>query len=285
VHPDTRPRPQEPKAPSAPTRPLRRLLLTGAAGGLGRVLRPRLKAHAGIVRVSDIAEMAPAGDGEEIVRCDLADKAAVDRLVQGCDAIVHLGGISVERPFEEILEANIRGTFHVYEAARRHAVRRVVFASSNHVVGFHLQTERLDVDAARRPDGYYGLSKSFGEDLSRFYFDRYGIETACLRIGSSFPEPKDRRMLATWLSYEDLTELIRCCLFAPRLGHTVVYGVSANRDAWWDNSGAAHLGFVPRDSSEPFRARVEQQPRPSGDDPVLRYQGGAFVAQGPFETL
>jgi uronate dehydrogenase len=285
VHPDRRPRAQEPQTPSTSARPLRRLLLTGAAGGLGRVLRPRLQAHAGIVRSSDIAQMAPAGEREEVVRCDLADKAAVDRLVQDCDAIVHLGGISVERPFEEVLEANIRGTFHVYEAARRHGVGRVVFASSNHVVGFHRQTERLDLDAPRRPDGYYGLSKSFGEDLSRFYFDRYGIETACLRIGSSFPEPKDRRMLSTWLSYDDLGELIRCCLFAPRLGHTVVYGVSANRDAWWDNAAAAHLGFVPRDSSEPFRSRIEQQPRPSDDDPASRYQGGAFVAQGPFETL
>ena len=285
MHPDNRPQHQETAVSAAPAPALQRLLLTGAAGGLGRVLRPRLAKHARIVRLSDIAEMAPAGAGEELVRCDLADKAAVDRLVQGCDAIVHLGGISVERPFEEIVEANIRGTFHVYEAARRHGVKRVVFASSNHVVGFHRQTERLDADAPRRPDGNYGLSKSFGEDLSRFYFDRYGIETACLRIGSSFPEPKDRRMLCTWLSYDDLEELVRCCLFAPRLGHTIVYGVSANRDAWWDNSAAAHLGFVPRDSSEPFRARVEQQPRPSDNDPVALYQGGAFVAQGPFEML
>jgi uronate dehydrogenase len=275
--------------PSGPAgtgeRKFRRLLLTGAAGGLGRVLRPRLSAHAQTVRASDIAEMAPAQAGEEVVRCDLADKAGVDRLVRGCDAIVHLGGISVERPFEEILEANIRGTFHLYEGARRHGVRRVVFASSNHVMGFHRQSDTLDADAPRRPDGYYGLSKSFGEDLARFYFDRYGIESACLRIGSSFPEPKDRRMLSTWLSYDDLSELVRRCLFAPRIGHTVVYGVSANRDVWWDNAGAAHLGFVARDSSEPHRARVEQQPRLPEDDPAVIYQGGAFVKCGPFETL
>ena len=262
-----------------------RLLLTGAAGALGQVLRSRLKADAQILRVSDIAEMAPAAEGEEVVRCDLADKLGVDCLVEGCDVVVHLGGISVERPFEEILEANIRGIFHLYEGARRHGVKRVVFASSNHVIGFHHQTDTLDVNAQRRPDGYYGLSKSFGEDLSRFYFDRYGIETTCIRIGSSFPEPKDRRMLSTWLGYDDLTALVRCGLYAPGVGHTVVYGVSANRDLWWDNAGAAHLAYEPSQSSEPFRAKVEQQPPLLADHPAARYQGGSFVACGPYETL
>ena len=122
-----------------------------------------------------------------------------------------------------------------------------------------------------------------GEDLSRFYFDRYGIETACLRIGSSFPEAKDRRMLCTWLSYRDLTELIRCCLFAPQLGHTIVYGASDNRDKWWDNAQAAHLGFKPQDSSEQFRAQAESLPPLAADDPARIYQGGAFVKMGPFE--
>jgi uronate dehydrogenase len=262
-----------------------RLLLTGAAGGLGKVLRQRLKPYAEAMRLSDIAPMGDALEGEEIVPCNLADKAAVDRIVRGCDAIVHLGGVSVERPFEEILEANIKGVFHIYEGARRHGVKRVVFASSNHVVGFHKQGEVLDADCPKRPDGYYGLSKSYGEDLSRFYFDRYGIETACLRIGSSFPEPRDRRMLVTWLSYRDLTELVRCCLFAPTLGHTIVYGVSNNRDKWWDNSRAGHIGYQPQDTSEPFRARIEAMPAIDPAEPVARFQGGAFVEAGPFEGL
>ncbi len=261
-----------------------RLLLTGAAGGLGKVLRARLRPYADVIRLSDIVPITPA-DGEEAVRCDLADKAAVDRLVRDCNAVVHLGGVSIERPFEEILEANIKGVFHIYEGARRHGVKRVVFASSNHVVGFHEQGKLLDVDCERRPDSYYGLSKAYGEDLSRFYFDRYGIESACLRIGSSFPEPKDRRMLVTWLSFRDLTELVRCCLFAPRLGHTIVYGMSANRDKWWDNSGAAHLGFHPQDSSEQFREKVEAFPPVDPSDPSARFQGGGFVNAGPFETL
>ena len=228
--------------------------------------------------------MAPAsGPGEEVIPCDLADKAAVDALVQGCDAIVHLGGVSVERPFEQILEANIKGVFHIYEGARRHGVRRVVFASSNHVIGFYKQNERIDANARRRPDGYYGLSKSFGEDMASFYFDRYGIETVSLRIGSSFPEPKDRRMMSTWLSYDDLTQLVEKALFTPDVGHTVVYGASANRDLWWDNHAAAHLGYAPKDSSEPFRAKVEALPAPAATDPAAVYQGGAFTAQGPFE--
>jgi uronate dehydrogenase len=263
---------------------LDRLLLTGAAGALGRVLRESLKPCAKTLRLSDKAAMEPARENEEVIQCDLADKKAVDALVKGCDAIVHLGGVSVERPFEEILEANIRGIFHVYEGARRHGCKRVVFASSNHVIGFHKQGEMLDADSARRPDGYYGLSKSYGEDLSRFYFDRYGIETACIRIGSSFPEPKDRRMLVTWLSYGDLAELVRCCLFAPQLGHTIVYGMSANRDKWWTNRKAAHLEFHPRDSSEPFREKVEAQPPLDDNDPARIYQGGAFVKLGPFES-
>ena len=264
---------------------LGRLLLTGAAGALGQVLRVRLKPYAAVIRLSDIASMAPAGEAEEVVPCNLADKAAVDRLVQGCDAIVHLGGISVERPFEEILEANITGVFHLYEGARRHGVRRVVFASSNHVVGFHRQDVRLDADAPRRPDGYYGLSKSFGEDLSRFYYDRYGIETACLRIGSSYPEPKDRRMLATWLSYGDLTELVRCSLFATELGHTVAYGVSANPQTWWDNAKAAHLGYRPRDSSQALETPAMALAAPDPGDLAAQYQGGEFVKAGPFESL
>ena len=259
-----------------------RLLLTGAAGNLGLVLRPRLKTYADILRVSDVAAMAPAEPGEEVVPCNLADAAAVSALVRDVDAIVHLGGVSVERSFEEILPANIQGVHNVYEAARLHGVNRVVFASSNHVIGFYEQGRLLDADVPLRPDGYYGLSKAYGEHLARFYFDRYGIQTVCLRIGSSFPEPKDRRMLVTWLSYDDLTDLVVRALFTPDVGHLVVYGASANRDIWWDNSGAAVLGFAPKDSSEQFRAQVEAQAPLPADDPAARYQGGAFVKAGPF---
>ena len=262
---------------------LHRLLLTGAAGALGKVLRERLAPCAGTLRLSDIAPMAPpASAREEVVPCDLADKAAVDALVAGCDAIVHLGGVSTEHAFEPILEANIKGVFHIYEGARRHGARRIVFASSNHAIGFYRQDEHIDARAPHRPDSYYGLSKSFGENLAQFYFDRYGIETVSIRIGSSFPEPANRRMMSTWLSFRDLAALVEKSLFAPAVWHTVVYGMSANRDVWWDNHLAAHLGFVAQDSSEPFRAKIEAQPPVAANDPNAIFHGGAFTAMGPF---
>jgi uronate dehydrogenase len=267
---------------STPTQRVSTLLLTGAAGGLGKVLRGRLKPYADVLRLSDIADLGPAQPREEITLGNLADASFVDGMVAGVDAIVHMGGVSVERPFDEILPANIQGVYNLYEAARKHGVKRVVFASSNHVIGFYRQGQVIDADVPVRPDGYYGISKAFGENLSRFYFDRYGIETVCLRIGSSFPEAKDRRMLVTWLSYDDLTHLIAQSLFTPHVGHTIVYGASANRDSWWDNSRAAHLGFQPKDTSEPFRAKAEAQAPLSPDDPAARFQGGAFVKAGPF---
>ncbi|WP_223488648.1 NAD-dependent epimerase/dehydratase family protein [Pseudomonas sp. A-RE-19] len=263
--------------------PFNRLLLTGAAGGLGKVLRERLRPYARVIRLSDIANMAPAIDEcEEVVPCDLADKQAVHQLIEGVDAILHFGGVSVERSFEEILGANICGVFHIYEAARRHGVKRVIFASSNHVIGFYKQDKTLDAHSPRRPDSYYGLSKSYGEDMAGFYFDRYGIETVSIRIGSSFPEPQNRRMMSTWLSFDDMTRLLERALYTPNVGHTVVYGMSDNKHVWWDNRFATHLGYAPQDTSEVFREKVEAQPMPAKDDPARVYQGGAFVAAGPF---
>ena len=259
-----------------------RLLLTGAGGNLGKVLRERLPKYADVLRISDISDLGAARKGEEVIPCNLADPHAVDALVAGTDAIVHLGGISVERPFEEILPANIQGVYNLYEAARRHGVRRIVFASSNHTIGCYKQGEVIDNTVPTKPDGYYGLSKVFGEQLASFYFDRYGIETVAIRIGSSFAEPQDRRMLVTWLGYDDLEQLIRRAVFVPKVGFTVVYGMSANRDRWWDNRYAAHLGYVPTETSEIFRTQVEAQPPLPADDPAALYQGGAFVKAGPF---
>jgi uronate dehydrogenase len=270
-----------------------RLLLTGAAGGLGKVLRQKIAPWTRIVRLSDRAAMGAAAAHEEIVPCDLGDREATVRLVEGADAVLHFGGISVETRFDDILHSNIVGTYNIYEGARRHGVKRVVFASSNHVTGFYRQDQRIDTEAPVRPDGIYGVSKAFGENLSRFYFDRHGIETVCLRIGSSFPAPRDRRMLSTFLSYDDLTELVRVALFTPKVGHTVIFGMSDNAGKWWDNSKAAHLGFRPRDSADRDRERVERESRPlapdresrplAPDDPAAIYQGGSFVHAGPFE--
>jgi uronate dehydrogenase len=260
-----------------------RILMTGAAGGLGREMRKRLGANCSILRLSDLQAVDAAQAGEEVMLADLADAQAVDAMVQGVDAIVHFGGVSVEGPFAPILQANILGVYNLYEAARKHGVKRVVFASSNHVTGFYGQGETITADHTPRPDSYYGVSKAFGEDLSRFYFDRYGIETACVRIGSSFPEPRDRRMLATWLSYDDLHRLITACLTTPVMGHSIVFGMSDNAVTWWDNSRARHIGYHPQDSSDVFREAVyARTSAPDLNDPAVQFQGGGFVKQGPF---
>lgn len=260
-----------------------RLLLTGAAGGLGRELRRRLPRYCDALRLSDVAPLGEAAPGEELMPAALEDFAAVRALLEGVDAVVHLGGVSTEQPWQPILQANIVGAYNLYEAARLAGVKRVLFASSNHVCGFYKQSEVIGTDAAPRPDGLYGLSKAFGEDVAQLYFDRFGIESALVRIGSSFPEPRDRRMLASWMSYDDLERLVMACLTTPVLGCSVIYGISDNKTRWYDNSGAAHIGYRPQDSSEPFRAAVEaRQPRLDLSDPATVYQGGAFVRTGPF---
>jgi len=262
----------------------RRLLLTGAAGGLGRELRRRLKAYCDTLRLSDIAELGSAAPGEELQPARLEDAPAMRSLLTDVDAVVHLGGYSVEGPWEPILQANIIGMYNLYESARVNGVKRVVFASSNHVTGFYRQDEVIDCRMPARPDGLYGVSKAFGEDLSRMYFDRHGIETVCLRIGSSYPEPKDRRMLATWLSYDDLERLVVASLTAPVVGHTLIFGISDNATRWYDNRFAAHVGYRPRDRSDTFRTAVDaRQPQLDHEDPAVIYQGGVFVRTGPFE--
>ena len=267
-------------------RPIRfqRLLLTGAAGGLGRELRTRLKEYCTTLRLSDIADLDSEVPGEKLRPARLEDASAMLPLLEGVDAVVHLGGVSTEQPLDPILQANIVGAYNLYEAVRKQGVKRVVFSSSNHVTGFYRQDEVVGLRDPARPDGLYGLSKAFGEDLSRFYFDRYGIETVCLRIGSSFPEPRNRRMLATWMSYDDLERLVVASLTAPVVGHSIIYGMGDNTTTWWDNILARHIGYRPQDSSEPFRAKVEAaDPQPDLTDPAVIYQGGPFVRTGPFE--
>ncbi|VVE83277.1 NAD-dependent epimerase/dehydratase family protein [Pandoraea sputorum] len=265
-------------------KPFRRLLLTGAAGNLGKQLRGKLAEWADIVRVSDIVPITDAAAHEESMQVDLADRAAVHALLEGVDALVHLGGVSVEAPFDDILQANILGLYNVYSAAQKQGVKRIVYASSNHAVGFHPVTQVLDIDAPHRPDGMYGISKCFGEDLSRYYFDRFGLETVCLRIGSSFEQPKNPRMMVTYLSYRDFIELVRCSLFTNRVGHAIIYGVSDNPTLWVDNTKAAFLGFRPQDSSAEFAGLFPAKaPDPQMDDWTQRFQGGPFVLMGPME--
>jgi uronate dehydrogenase len=255
-----------------------RLLLTGAAGKLGAVLRPALRSQVAFLRSSDIKSLSDDGAAnEELVVADLADPSVGARLVKNIDAVVHFGGIALEADYDSISKVNINGTYHLYEAARHAGVKRIVFASSVHAVGFYEQLDVIDASVPQRPDTLYGLSKAFGEDLARLYWDKYGLETVCIRIGSSFPEPIDRRMMLTWLSFRDLVQIVTRSLTAPRVCHLTVYGISDNYGTFWDNRLAGILGYRPEDSSEVFRDKIEQaKPPPDKDDVVSRLQGGAY---------
>lgn len=257
------------------------ILITGAAGRLGTELRRGLAPLARRLRLASLDGITNLAPNEESVAFDLADEAAVLAACEGVDAIVHFGGVPLERPWEEILNANIRGSYHIYEAARKHRVRRVVYASSVHAIGYHRLEDQIDTTAPHRPDGLYGLSKCFVEDLGRLYWDKFGIETVALRIFSSFPEPTDRRMLWSWLSFEDCNRLTAAALTAPRVGFTVAFGLSDNAVKPVDNRLAAHLGYVPQDNTEAFRAAVEARtPPPDPKAPAVRHLGGWFVDLG-----
>lgn len=259
---------------------LNRLLITGAAGGLGQVARAGLRGLAHRLRLSDIADLGQAAPHEELVTCDLAEPRAVHDMVAGCDGIVHFGGVSVERDFETILDGNIRGVFNLYEAIRAAGTPRVFLASSNHTIGFYPVDQQIDGDCAPCADTLYGASKVYGEQIAVLYHRKFGIETARVRIGSCFPAPRNRRMLATWLSHRDLLSMIDRVFRTQVLGCPVIYGVSDNHERWWDNRGAAHIGWRPGDSSEPYRAALEAaDPVPDRSDPAVRFQGGAFAAE------
>ncbi|MEU0225983.1 NAD(P)-dependent oxidoreductase [Streptomyces sp. NPDC006284] len=261
----------------------RTVLLTGAAGGLGTLMRNLLPAFGYELRLLDLRPIE--GEPDAIV-ADLADRAALREAVRGVDAIIHLAGISLEAPFEKILKANIEGTHHLYEAAREEGVDRIVFASSNHAVGYTPRPRGDDplipVETPRRPDTFYGLSKSFGEDLAQFYWDKHGIETVSVRIGSCFPEPTSVRMLSVWMSPGDGARLFHAALTAEGVGHTVVYGSSANTRLWWDLTSARALGYAPQDDSEPFAARlIAEQGDLDPDEPAHARLGGHFVTDPP----
>ncbi|MEL6505166.1 MAG: NAD(P)-dependent oxidoreductase [Pseudomonadota bacterium] len=254
-----------------------RLIITGTAGGIGTLLRGKLDHVADEIVLSDLDHVDVSGN-ETSHPCDITDLDALRGLLKGGGDVLHFGGQSVEAPFVRICEANLVGTYNLYEAARLEGIRRVLFASSNHAIGFHTRETTLDADSATRPDSLYGVSKVYGEALASLYFDKFGIESLLLRIGSCFEKPADRRQLATWMSPGDMVRLIERMVSAPRLACTVVYGVSDNEETWWDNSKAAFLGWHPQDTSEPWREELEAStPVPTPHDPAVIYQGGAFV--------
>lgn len=261
----------------------RTVLLTGAAGGVGTLMRDLLPDYGYRLRLFD---MRPVDGEPDALVGDLTDRDAVREAVRGVDAIVHLAGISVESTFDKILKANIEGVHHLYEAAREEGVRRIVFASSNHAVGYIPRPQGDDplipVDAPHRPDTFYGLSKCFGEDLAQLYWDKHGLETVSVRIGSCFPEPTTVRMLSVWLSPADGARLFHAALAAESVGHTVVYGSSANTRLWWDLTSARALGYEPQDDSEPYaRKLIAEQGELDPDNEAHAYLGGQFVTDPP----
>jgi nucleoside-diphosphate-sugar epimerase len=258
------------------------ILITGAAGRIGAMLRSRLARPGRVLRLLDIAPLAgPPGSSpaEETVTASVTDMAAMTAACAGADAVIHLGGIPTEDAWAPILDVNINGTYTVFEAARRAGVPRVVFASSNHAVGFAPRESFPVPDgAAPAPDTYYGVSKAAGEALAALYASRYGLEAVCVRILSCTGRPRNPRMLATWLSPDDAGRLFEACLTAPAPGFRVIYGVSANtRGDWVSLDGARALGYEPRDDAEAYAAEVLAGAGPDPADPVFRYLGGEFT--------
>lgn len=263
------------------TPPFDTILITGAAGRLGTQLRRGLAPLARHLRLTDRVAINDLQPNESAFLAELADEAAVHAMCEGVDAIVHFGGAPMERPWEEVLNSSIRGSYHIYEGARKAGVGRIIYASSVHAIGYHRLEDQIDAESPHRPDSLYGLSKCFVEDLGRLYWDKFGVETAALRIFSSFPEPADRRMLWSWLSYEDCIRLVTAALTAPRVGFTVSFGMSDNAVKPVDNRLADHLGYFPQDNTEPYRAGVEAKtPIPDPKAPAVQHLGGWFVDLG-----
>jgi uronate dehydrogenase len=258
--------------PSAEIQP-KPILLTGANGRLGAYLRPHLLAQYGQLLSTDLLplDIGPL-PGEVFARADLAEGGAIDALVARAGAIIHFGGIPREGPFQAILNTNILGTYNIFESARRHGVPRVIFASSNHVMGFHPSTEELTTHTRPRPDSLYGVSKIYGEALGQLYADKHGLKVACLRIGSCLPAPTLPRHLATWLSIPDLCRLVDACLAAPALHYEILYGLSANAGALWHNPADSTVAYAPQDNAQHFAAALAEQTH--AVDPAAHLHGG-----------
>jgi uronate dehydrogenase len=262
----------------------KRLLLTGAAGEIGRVLRPALRGAAEKLRWHDLRAIGDAASpDEEVMIGDLTVPGVAEAATEGVDCVVHLAGIPRETGGtpEEILAANVLGTHRMFEAARRAGVRRFIFASSNHVIGFYRADRGVGTVEPPRPDGHYAVSKVFGEALGRLHADKHGIEVAALRIGAFRARPGNVRELGAWISHRDMAQLVRRCIEAPPFHFLVLYGISANKRAVWggDAAARAHIGYAPQDDAEAFAAEVEDNATPGGPIAAL-FHGGSVCALG-----
>ena len=255
---------------------MKTILITGAAGDIGTHLRRELAGKYAL-RLSDVRPIKKLAAGETSARADIARLTDALRITKGVDAIVHMGGFSVEGPWNEILRANIIGLYNVFEAARRNGVKRLLFPTSNHATGFYRRDQIIDHRIYPKPDSRYGVSKVFGEQLGSLYADKYGMEVFCIRIGNVNPAPVDKRRLSLWLSPRDLAQLVQIGIEHPDIRFEIVYGVSGNKRSWYDNSNAQRLGYKPQDDSEPYAAEVLGKEKPGADPSSEMYQGGNFV--------
>lgn len=252
---------------------MKTILITGAAGDVGTHLRRELAGKYRI-RASDLRPLKKIAQ-ETFMRADISRMADALRITKGVDAVVHLGGYSVEGPWEGILSANIIGCYNVFEAARRNGVRRILFPTSNHAVGFYRRDQTIDHRVTIKPDSRYGVSKVFGEALGSLYADKYGMQVYCMRIGNVNPKPIDKRRLSIWFSPRDLAQLVTIGIEHPDIRFEIVYGISANKRAWYDNANAYRLGYRPQDDSEVYAAEILAKEKP-GDPTAEKYQGGVF---------
>ena len=259
---------------------LKKLVLTGAAGRLGSYLREPLSKMCDTLVSSDLADdIGTLYAGERYVKADLGDLAAMEQLLDGADMVVHFGAIGDEADFDAILHSNIKGAYNIWEAAYRKGLRRVVYASSIHAVGMYPKTEFIGTDVPHRPDTYYGLAKCFSEDLASLYWDKRGLEAVCLRI-LSCAKVSNARAVGSWLSYDDLIQLVQRAIDTPVTGFTICYGVSNNDRAPVDNSSASFLGYRPKDNAEQFAAEMFAQ-----DGPLDPHDAGHMCHGGPFASV
>jgi uronate dehydrogenase len=253
---------------------MKTVLITGATGDVGTHLRRELAGKYRL-RLSDKRNLEKR-KGETFIRADLSKMTDALKITKGVDAIVHLGGYSVEGPWRAILEANIVGCYNVFEAARRNGVKRILFPTSNHAAGFYRRDRTIDHRVYPKPDSRYGVSKVFGEALGSLYADKYGMEVFLMRIGNVNPKPIDKRRLSLWFSPRDLAQLVSIGIDRPGIRFEIVYGISGNRRAWYDNSNAVRLGYRPQDDSELFAEEVLGNEKPSNDAIAEAHQGGVF---------
>jgi uronate dehydrogenase len=230
-----------------------RVLITGAAGAIGTALRAGLRSRWRRLRLTDIRPVPDLASNEELVVADVTDRPAVEDMMRNVRAVVHLAGIVGTYTLDELFRVNARGLFDVFEAARLAAVERIVFASSNHAFGCYPITEKVSPALPPRPDSLYGVFKVWGETMLRHYYDRYGIRSVSLRIGTYRPEPIDQRSLATWLSPADVAHLVDVSLGHPDPGCMVVNGYSNNTRLKTFDPSWATLGYKPTDNAEVFR--------------------------------